>query len=176
MITINSEGCYETKLPFKENHELLNDNYELCEKSLVNLHKKLKQDPELMKKYDSAFKEQKDLGIIEEVSESSALGETHYTPHHPITRDDRSTTKLRIVFDACSKTDRPSLNNCLYKGPQVAPLIYDILLRFRTFVYALTADIEKDFLQINIDKNHSTFLRFLRFDGIFSNEPTIARN
>ena len=71
MITINSEGRYETKIPFKENHELLNDNYELCKKRFLNLHKKLKQDPELMKKYDSVFKEQKDLGIIEEVSEVS---------------------------------------------------------------------------------------------------------
>ena len=92
-----------------------------------------------MKKYDSVFKEQKDLGIIEEVSESSALGETHYMPHHPVIRDDHSTTKLRIGFDASSETDGPSLNDCLYKGPQMTPLIYDILLRFCTFVYALTA-------------------------------------
>ena len=52
LITINSEGHCETKPSFKENHELLNDNYELCKKCLLNLHKKLKQDPELMKKYD----------------------------------------------------------------------------------------------------------------------------
>ena len=176
LITISSEGRYESKLPFKENQELLNDNYELCKKRLLNLHKKLKQDPELMKKYDSVFKEQKDLGIIEEVSESSALGETHYIPHHPVIRDDHSTTKLRIVFDASSKTDGPSLNDCLYKGPQMTPLIYDILLRFRTFVYALTADIEKAFLQLSIDKDHCNFLRFLWFDDVFSNEPTIVRN
>ena len=96
-----------------------------------------------MKKYDSVFKEQKDLGIIEEVSEPSALGETHYIPHHQVIRDYHSTTKLRIVSDASSKTAGPSLNDCLYKGPQMTPLIYDILLRFRPFVYALTADIEK---------------------------------
>ena len=49
-----------------ENHELLNDNYELCKRRLPNQHKKLKQDPELIKKHDSVFKKQKDLGIIEE--------------------------------------------------------------------------------------------------------------
>ena len=145
LTTINSEGCYETKQPFKENLELLNDNYEFCKKRLLNLHKKLKQDSELMKKYDSVFKEQKDLGIIEEVSEPSALGETHYIPHHQVIRNDHSTTKLRIVSDASSKTAGPSLNDCLYKGPQMTPLIYDTLLRFRPFVYALTADIEKPF-------------------------------
>ena len=156
---------------------MLNDNYELFKSTrLLNLHKKPKQDPELMKKYDSVFKEQKGLGIIEEVSESSALGDTHYIPHHPVIRDDHSTTKLRIVFDASSKTDGRSLNDCLYKGPQMTWLIYDILLRFRTFVYALTADIEKALLQISRDKDHRNFLRFLWFDDVFSNEIIIVRN
>ena len=123
-----SEGRYETKLPFKETHELLNDNYELCQERLLNLHKNLKQDPELMEKYDSVFKEQKALGIIKKVSESSALGETHYITHHLVIREDHSTTKLRIVFDASSK-DEQSLNNCFYKVSQMMPLIYNICLR-----------------------------------------------
>ena len=58
----------------------------------------------------------------------------------------------------------------------MAPLIYDILLRFHTFIYALTADMEKAFLQRNIDKDHRNFLRFLWFDDVFSNEPTLVRN
>ena len=153
----------------------LNDDYELCEKRSLNLHKKLKQDPELMKKCDFVFEEQKDLGIIKEVSESSALEETHYITHH-IIRDDHYTTKLRVVFHAFSKTGGLSLNDCLYRGPQMKSLIYDILLRFRTFVYAMTADIEKAFLQISTDKDHHNFLRYVWFDDVFSNEPTILRN
>ena len=31
-------------------------------------------------------------------------------------------------------------------------------------------------LRISIDKNHRNFLRFLWFDDVFSNEPTIVRN
>ena len=42
--------------------------------------------------------------------------------------------------------------------------------------HARTADIEKAFLQIRIDKDHRSFLRFLWFDDVFSNEPTIVRN
>ena len=41
LITINSEGCYETKLTFKENHELLNDNYELCKRRLLKSYSHL---------------------------------------------------------------------------------------------------------------------------------------
>ena len=80
------------------------------------------------------------------------------------------------MFDASSKADGPSLNDCLCKGPQMRSLIYDILLRFCTFVYTLTADIEKAFLQISRDNDHHNFLRFLWFDDVFSNEPTIVRN
>ena len=42
-----------------ENHEVLNDNYELCEKRLLNLYKKVKQDPELMKRYDEIVREKR---------------------------------------------------------------------------------------------------------------------
>ena len=41
----------------------------------------------------------------------------HYLPYHAVVRQDKSTTKLRIVYDASAKADGPSLNECLYTGP-----------------------------------------------------------
>ena len=64
-IQVNSDNCYEACLPFKENHDLLNDNYYLCEKHLYNLHRKLKQNPDLLRRYENIFREREDLGIIE---------------------------------------------------------------------------------------------------------------
>ena len=61
------------------------------------------------------------------------LGETHYISHYLAIRDDKTTTFTKL----------PSLNDCLYKGPHLTPLLYDILLRFRLHVVALTSDIEK---------------------------------
>ena len=135
----------------------------------------LKQDTELMTKYDSLFKEQKDLGIIEEVSESSALGETHYIPYHLVIREDHSTTKSRIVFDASSKTDGLSLNDCFYKGPQMTLLTSVTLLKLCTLCLR-TDRRQKSFLAISIDKDNRNFLRFLWLDEVFSNEATIVRN
>ena len=135
----------------------------------------LKQDTELMKKYDSLFKEQKDLGIIEEVSESPALGETHYIPYHLVIREDHSTTKSRIVFDASSKTDGLSLNDCFYKGPQMTLLTSVTLLKLCTLCLR-TDRRQKSFLAISIDKDNRNFLRFLWLDEVFSNEATIVRN
>ena len=60
---------------------------------------------------------------------------------------------MRVVHDASAKLakgDDPSLNDCLYAGPSLSPLIFDILLRFRTNKVAVTGDTEKAFLNISI--------------------------
>ena len=127
-----------------------------------------------MKEYDNIFKEQKSQGVIEDVSNDGKMGETHYLPHHPVIRDDKNTSKVGIVFDASAKGMGPSLNDCLYKGQQLTPLIFDILLRFRSYAIALTVDIEKAFLQISVAEEDRNYLRFLWFDDVFKNEPTIT--
>ncbi len=47
----------------------------------------------------------------------------------------------------------------------------DILLRFRTSRIALTADIERAFLQIQVDEKDQDVLRFLWFDDAFKPQP-----
>ena len=142
---------YETKLPFKENHALLHDHFDLCKKRLEGLHARLKQDPDLLAKYNDIFIAQKEAGVIEEAPDSCEAGECHYLPYH-VVKETKDTTKVRIVFDASATSEGPSLNECLYKGPQSTPLIFDIFLRFRTFLVGMMSDIEKAFLQISVDK------------------------
>ena len=113
--------------------------------------------------------------MVEEVSESSEPGECHNLPHLPVIWEDKDTTKVRIIFDASAKENEPTLNECLYKGPQLTPLVFDILLRFRTSVIALTTDIEKAFLQIRINPNDMDYLRFLWFEDVFAEVPKIVR-
>ena len=55
-------NCYVVNLPFKEDHPLTEDNFNLSMNRLENLMKKLKTDPELLKQYDDVIKQQKDLG------------------------------------------------------------------------------------------------------------------
>ena len=43
----------------------------------MNLYSKLKSDSELLERYNEIFIEQKELGIIEKVSESSKPGKCH---------------------------------------------------------------------------------------------------
>ena len=84
---------------------------------------------------------------------------------------------VRAVFDASAKTIcNPSLNDCLHKLCQLTLLIFDVLLGFRCYAVALTADIERAFLQIGIVEPNKEFLRFLWFDDVFATEPKIVHN
>ena len=139
--------------------------------TITKTHKKLKNDPEILSQYNEIFEEQRRLGIIETALELGKKGETHYLAHHPVMQEDKDATKLRIVFDASVKTFGPSLNECLYKGLQLTPLVFDILLRFRAQVIALTTDIEKAFHQISVDNDDRYYLRFLWLENIFSDQP-----
>ena len=174
-VKLNEKGRYEAGLPFKEKHPLICDNYNLCEKYLMKLYSSLKGNLELLKQHDDIVTTQKELDIVEEVKSLGVKAEVHYLLHHSVIRDNKTTTKIRIIFGASSKETGPSLNECLQKGPQTTPLIFDILLHFCTFKIALSADIEKAFLQIAINEKDRDFLRFLWFDK-HSEQPKIKRN
>ena len=140
--------------------------------------RKLKKDPHLLKEYDLVIQEQLRNGVIETVSdlEVPEIGRTHYLPHHAFVRRDAKTTKLRVVYDASSRADGkgPSLNDCLHVGPSLSQLLFDILLRFRCNRSALIADIEKAFLNIEVDESDRDCLRFLWVDDLQKEEPMIV--
>ena len=52
----------------------------------------------------------------------------HYLPHYAVIRQDKQTTKVRIVYDgsARSAANSFSLNNCLMTGPNLIPKLFNI--------------------------------------------------
>ena len=137
---------YQVRLPFKDNHPMLPDNYTAALRRLTTTVKKLKNQPEIFKQYDNVIREQLQSGVVEIVPQDQIPqpGDVHYLPHRTVMRLDRDTTKVRVVYDASSKVFGSSLNDCLHIGPSLNPLLFDILLRFRVHEVALTADVEKE--------------------------------
>ena len=168
-----SDGRYKVPLPWKEFHQPLSDNYLLSVKRLKGLLSRLRRSPEILKLYDSTIQEQLARGIIEPVPPDEKTDLVHYLPHHGVIRTDKATTKLRIVYDASSKTSGPSLNECLYKGPKFNQLILDLLIRFRSYEVALIADVEKAFLMIAVDEKDRDVLRFVWVDDVAKEEPEL---
>jgi hypothetical protein len=167
------DGRYKVSLPWKEFHEPLADNYRLSVKRLKGLLQRLKHDPEILVEYDRTIREQLDKGIIEPVPiGKNTTDRVHYLPHHGVVRRDKSTTKLRVVYDASSKASGPSLNECLYKGPKFHQLILD-LIRFRCYKVALIADVEKAFLMVAVDEKDRDVLRFIWVDDVNKSDPDL---
>ena len=86
----------------------------------------------------------------------------HYMPHFPVFKES-STTAMRIVYDASAKISSKalSLNDCLHTGPNLIQRLQSMLLTFRSHKIAFTADIEKAFLQIELNTQDRDATRFL---------------
>ncbi|EYC03628.1 hypothetical protein Y032_0092g2530 [Ancylostoma ceylanicum] len=71
-------------------------------------------------------------------------------------------TKLRVVFDASSHArEQLSLNNVEYEGYSLSLPIHEILMRFRTNQYTMTAGIQNAFLQLRLPQKHRAVAGFL---------------
>lgn len=173
-----TEGRYEVGLPWKESLVPASNEYELCVTRLRQLHSRLKKNKELLKDYDNVINDQINSGIIEAVPElDDDQAPMHFLPHHGVIRSDRETTKLRVVFDGSAKSDKStaSINECLEKGPNLVPHLFDIVVKFRGYPFAVVADIEKAFHQIQINPEDRRMLRFLWFDDIEKDCPQIKQ-
>ena len=102
---------------------------------METLLKRLSSEHQILKQYDEVIKDQLRNGIEEIVTEGKEMdaGKVHYLPHGEAIRMDKETTnyKIRVVYDASAKRNGPSLNDCLYAGPPLTPLILEVLIRFR---------------------------------------------
>ena len=63
------DGRYEVKLPWKECHATLPDNYTLCQRRLKSLTRRL-QSEEITQEYDAVIQDQLDKEIIKKVENS----------------------------------------------------------------------------------------------------------
>ena len=156
-------GRYVIDLPKKKNHPILHDNYNNAKNRLDSLRKKFSKDPMLKENYVKVIEEKLERGVIEKVQtgDRGEVGQTYYMPHSAVVRNDRATTKTRIVFDASCKGGTVSLNDTLEKGVPRYTDLFSILMKLRVHKITLFADIEKAFWQIGVREGDRDLLRFL---------------
>ena len=159
-------GRYEVTWPWKEDFPDLPRNKELAYGRLKSSVKRMANRPDVLQKYDSIIREQLSKGVIERVEDTKRDEKDrlyHYIPHHPVITPNKTTTKLRIVYDASAKTkkENKSLNECLFRGPVLLKDLCGLLMRFRLHSVAVVADIEKAFLQIGLQEKERDVTRFL---------------
>ncbi|VDN00514.1 unnamed protein product, partial [Onchocerca ochengi] len=92
---------YQVFWSWKDSKVNLQDNYGLCYGRLKTLIKRLQTNQSLLEHYNEVIKEQLQSNIIEKVTiNMDQEGIIHYLPHHEVLTPGKTTTKLRIVYDA----------------------------------------------------------------------------
>ena len=114
-------------------------------------------------KYQAVVQEYVDLGHSELVPpDEPEPAVSFYMPMHCVLKESSSTTKLRVVFDGSAATSTGvSLNAALQVGPQLQPTLGTIVMKFRSYPVALSADISKMYRAIELSPKDSDLHRFL---------------
>ena len=157
------DGRYEVGFPWIPGATLTNTNEALSRKRLENVERKLSRDKKLKGEYGGIIEEQLRAGVIEEAPQIPSGKRVFYMPHKPIVKQSAVTTKVRMVFDASAKPQplTYSINDCMFTGPPLQPLLWDIMIRVRMSTSLLLGDIEKAFLQIGVKEEDRDAVRFL---------------
>lgn len=151
-------GRLMVKLPFKSDPKCLGSSYDIAFRRFLSLERRLSKDSELKAQYSRFLEEYKVLGHMSEVKNPNLEENYYYLPHQCVLKPNSVSTKLRVVFDAsCRTSSQISLNGILTVDPTIQDNIFTMLLRFRCYRYALTADIVKMYRQVLIHPSHRQF-------------------
>uniref|UniRef100_A0AC34FDI0 Integrase catalytic domain-containing protein n=1 Tax=Panagrolaimus sp. ES5 TaxID=591445 RepID=A0AC34FDI0_9BILA len=153
---------YYVSWPEKEDHDELPTNAGLALGRLKSTFRRYSHIPEFLNDCGKIIAEQEARGTVEVAPKIPDGKLVHYLSSHAVITPEKTTTKVRMVFDASAKISKyaPSLNDCLIRGPLNMPDLGGILLRIRRGKYMLVGDIEKAFHQIYLNKKDRDAVRF----------------
>ena len=151
------------RLPWRVGLGRLGESYEQAKRRFHQLERRFQEHPDLHQAYSGFMQEYEELGHTNQINEdTSSTEERYYLPHHAVFKSSSSTTRNRVVFDgSCRSRNGLSLNDTLLVGPTIQQDLYSIILRFRTYQIAFTADIAKMYRQVRIHEDDRKLQRIL---------------
>lgn len=159
------EGRFVVTLPRKKQPPELGNSRRQAIKRLLSNERSLRAKDKL-EVFNDVVREYLQLNHAEIIPKDQLnLSPNFYLPVHGVFKDSSTTTKVRAVFDASARTSTgSSLNDTLLPGPNLYPLLPDVLLKFRCHPVGMSADISKMFREILLHPSERDFHRFLMRD------------
>ena len=108
------------------------------------LQQRLERDTNLRERYEETIKKDLDKSYIT-TADPSCRHSVWYLPHHPVINKQKP-DKICRVTNAASKYKGTSLKDALLTGPDLLCNLHGLLLRFRQYSVAITADIKAMFM------------------------------
>ncbi|XP_051168523.1 uncharacterized protein LOC127286209 [Leptopilina boulardi] len=160
------DGRYVVNLPFNEIKDKLGQSFYMAKKRFNHLEMKLERNPILKQSYAEFINEYENLGHMSEDLNENSFNTGYFLPHHAIIKEEKLTSKIRVVFNGSAKDSRGfSLNNALMVGPTVQNDLFTIYTRFRLFMYVLSADLEKMYRQVLVAPEDFDYQKILWRDN-----------
>jgi hypothetical protein len=153
---------YEVGLMLRDPKINIPNNREVAVRHFNSLEKRFARDPAFAERYSRVMNEYISLGhaVLLDVNNSIRKGFTWYLPHHGVTNPNKP-EKVRVVFNPSARYKGTSLNEQLFKGPDLLTCLIGVLLRFRQFPVPISGDIEKMYHQVLVPKQQQSLFRFL---------------
>lgn len=177
--TRNSDGRYIVQLPFMEDPPILGTSRDRAVSRFLQVERKLSSNPKLRDDYAKCINEYLELGhmhpvciteseLIHHRPDGTSTQRSYYLPHHAVIKEESTTTKLRVVFDASAKSSNGvSLNSAMLIGPVLQDTLFDLLIRWRIPRIVIKADIAKMYRQVLVANHHQPYQRI-----VWRNSPT----
>lgn len=163
----NEQGRYVVALPFNERfpHSLhIGHSRSSAMAQFFRNEKRLISNPQFKIEYDEVLQDYIRMGHMTEIvsQDFQNFDSNYYLPHHAVIKAESTTTKVRVVFNASSRTSNGlSLNDVLHIGPALQNDLILLLHRWRCYEFVFNADIQKMYRQILVAPEHKHFQRIL---------------
>ncbi|XP_050340593.1 uncharacterized protein LOC126767010 [Bactrocera neohumeralis] len=173
----NEDGKYVVSLPFKKDYPVnisLGSSLKIAYSQFYRNEARLSRDENLQKEYNRVLNEYVELGHMAKVhtNQTADSSNNYYLPHHAVKKEESTSTKVRVVFNASQATSNgTSLNDILLPGPVLQADLTILILRWRLFKYVFNSDIEKMYRQILLKADQTKYQRI-----VFRNHPTEQTN
>ncbi|XP_050555461.1 uncharacterized protein LOC126911595 [Spodoptera frugiperda] len=158
------DGRYIVKLPTRVNKLLSTQGgtRDIAMKRLNQLEKRLEKNPTLRTEYIKVMDEYINMDHMEEVPKEEINKESVYLPHHAVVKEEKETTKVRIVFNASQKGNNGiSLNDELLVGPQLQTDMRSLIMRWRMRRICFVADVQRMYRMILVTKEDKDLQRIV---------------
>ena len=141
-IHLNDNGHYVVSVPWKNDKPELPYNREAVSKRMIKQEQTLKSNPDIYNEVKSTFESHLQKGYIRKLTDKEKRENIgYYLPFFTVVKPERTTTKVRIVFDAKAKYEGKSLNSEILQGPKLQNNLVSLLLGFRENLIAIAGDI-----------------------------------
>lgn len=159
---------WDATYPWKGDPATLPDNRRAVEATFLNTEKRLEKEPEWKAAYREQIHEMISRGAATKLTQEEFdnwKGPKWYISHLVAPNPHSSSTPVRIVWNSSQEFHGVSLNDLLYKGPDVLNQIRGVLLRFRTGLYAALGDVKKMYNSVWLKDKEVHLHRFLWRDN-----------